>query len=92
MRERMVTRTIVSTQVKALVFSESKDETIEKVYTLSGEIDKETAKKVLRKNYETDDESIVKVISIETKEQIYGMSETDFIAHAHIMKDYFNKA
>ena len=92
MRERMVTRTIVSTKVIAFVANKETGETGKKVYTISGSLDEQAAEKYLRKKYETPLFKICYVISVETVEQIYGMSETDFIAHAAVMKDYFTKA
>ena len=43
--------------------------------------------KILRKTYESDDISIGGVINIVTQEVLYGMPETEFMAHAKILPD-----
>lgn len=79
-RERMVTRTIISTEVVALVVNlndgttEVKTITLPRVYK-----DAEDVLKYCRKFVNNDEISVVKVIEMKENEQLYGMSEKQFL-------------
>lgn len=82
-RERMVTRTINSIEVKAICMDISTMETSEKVLTLSGETpNNDQALKQLKKEYETETFKVVAVKDISVTEKLYGMSELDFLKYA----------
>lgn len=89
-RERMVTRTVVTTNFEVLTCSIDTANTIKQNVRLSGDWTKETNTdkilKEIRKAYETE---VIKVVAIlnkgETEETLYGMPETEFIANAVVL-------
>lgn len=85
-RERMVTRTITTTTYKVMSVNTETCEVSILPYATSEEfIDDEKALKFLRKKYETDTNKLVKIESIETTEQLYGMTELEFIQYAKLL-------
>ena len=79
-RERMVTRTITETKVKAMGVNVETAQVDIVEYTLSGEYpDNTTILKMLKKNHETDDYKIVNIEDVKTEEKLYGMTEQQFI-------------
>ena len=92
MRERMVTRTINETTAKALIYENESGNVETREFKLTSVTDSKVALKQLKKLYENDNITIVRVLSIDVKEVLYGMSEIDFIAHAQKMENYFTKA
>lgn len=79
-RERMVTRTITETTVKAMGVNVETAQVDIVEYTLSGEYpDNTTILKVLKKNYENDTYKIVNIEDVKTEEKLYGMTEQQFI-------------
>jgi hypothetical protein len=79
-RERMVTRTITETTVKAMGVNVETAQVDIVEYTLSGEYpDNSTILKVLKKNYENDNYKIVNIENVKTEEKLYGMTEQKFI-------------
>lgn len=86
MRKPMVTRTIISTSVTALCVNPQSAETFEQEFTLTGKIaDKDKALKVASKLYNTDDCTIVAIRELKEINELYGMSEVDFIKGAKIL-------
>lgn len=85
-RISMVTRTIETTKVLALCVNVATQTTCENEYILSGTFkDNSAVLKALVKVANTDDTKVVHIISTETVETLYGMSEQDFIASAKIL-------
>ena len=85
-RERMVTRTITSTTYKVMSVNTETCEVSIVPYATSEEfIDDEKAFKFLRKKYETDTLKLVKIESIEITEQLYGMTEVEFMQYAKLL-------
>lgn len=83
MRESMVTRTVLGTQVTALAMDTVSCESNIVTYEIGGHHtnDEKLLKKV-RKEHDTEDFKIVKILDVEPFEKRYGMKESDFIAHA----------
>ena len=88
-RVRVVTRTIENVVAECKVLKTvGKDDFIEiEELNLGGQIDPDKALKVAQKLYNTEDYTVVKVLSIRKESQIYGMLETDFIKLAKPMDD-----
>ena len=84
-RERMITRTVTTTNCEVMCVNVTTAEVQVKDYTLTGEQTKETALKQLKKLYETETEKIVTVNSVSLNETLYGMSELDFIKLAKVL-------
>lgn len=85
-RERMVTRTITSTTYKVMSVNTETCEVSILPYATSEEfVDDEKALKFLRKKHETDTLKLVKIESIETTEQLYGMTEVEFMQYAKLL-------
>lgn len=81
-RKRMVTRTILGTEVVAITMTISDRATHEKTYTLNGRYENnDKIMKVLRTS-ETEDEKIVTILSSKEIEKCFGMLETDFLKYA----------
>lgn len=86
MRKPMVTRTIISTRVRALCVNPQSGETFEKEFLLIGKIaDNDKVLKRLSKLYNTGNCTIVAIRDIKEINELYGMDEADFIAGAKIL-------
>ena len=81
-RKRMITRTILGTEVTAITMTISDRATHEKTYTLNGRYENtDKIMKVLRTS-ETEDEKIVTILSSKEIEKCFGMLESDFLKYA----------
>lgn len=83
-RVRMVTRTIEVVSVKVICLDVKTVETTIKDLELTGVATSDTEKvlKALKKEYETDEFKVVAIQSIETREEMYGLTELDFLKYA----------
>ena len=82
----MVTRTITSSEISVISLDVNTCEVLKTVHVLPCEM--ENNEKTLKKVQDTFNTDTVKIVSIESIKVItslYGMSETDFIAHAKIL-------
>ena len=85
-RERMVTRTITNTTYKIMCVETTNCEvTIEEFITTDDFTDDEKALKYFRKQHETETKKLVKIKNVETTEQLYGMTEIEFMQHAKLL-------
>lgn len=84
-RERLITRTIIQSDVTAMVVDVTESKVGNKVYTLGGQYTPDTALKKLKKLYEDDTLKFVSVISIDEKELLLGMTEDDFIRYSTVL-------
>lgn len=93
-RERAVTRTINVLSASALCVEVSTATTKTLVLELTGvgEMTSEQILKALRKQYETDDLKVVSIMATEKREELYGMSEIDFLKYAHRLDPQTRKA
>lgn len=89
-RKRMVTRTITSTKVKALVYVIDKDEVQTLEYKLSGELSADDALKVITKEHNK--VRPLKVTDVSVQEDLYGMPEDKFLDLAEILPSRTAKA
>jgi hypothetical protein len=82
-RQSMVTRTITTTNVVAMVVNTEKGETEVKEFALPRTYkDNAAILKYCAKHIDNDTTKVVKIIEATVKEQLYGMTEQDFIGHA----------
>lgn len=81
-RKRVVSRTITTTEVTAMVCNIATATVESKVYTLSQKLSGDEALKVAQKSYDTDTEKIVSIVNLTHKEQLYAMPELDFLKYA----------
>lgn len=81
-RVPMVTRTIQSTEVVVLCLNIKTAEPFNKVVTLPRTYKEEKLLKAVQAQHDNADEKCVAVVSSKVVEKVYGMLETDFIAHA----------
>lgn len=83
MRDSMVTRTVLGTKVTVLAMDTVSCEPSNVTYEIGGQHtnDEKLLKKV-RKEHDTEDFKIVKIVSVDPFVKRYGMKESDFIAHA----------
>lgn len=82
-KEKMVTRTIVKTDVTVKQFNSENGSVYDTVFELMGDYDVKQATITIRDLYHADD--IVKFIMVESVERIeklYGMPESVFVANA----------
>lgn len=85
-RERMVTRTVMVTEVEVMTLNITTAEVQILTYEMSGLYTEQNALlKALKKQYETDEVKCVAIQSINEKELLYGMKEIDFIRQATIL-------
>ena len=82
-RQRMITRTITfqKTEVMCLDISTAQAH----VSTFCTASPAPLTIDQLKARYDTDTNKLVTIINNCTTEQVYGMSEDDFMAHAHII-------
>lgn len=80
---KMVTRTILSTEVKAVTANLSENVLEEVTYNILGKItNKDKAMNILRKSYTTPSRIPTTVVELTICEKLYGMPEETFIEHA----------
>ena len=92
-RERMVTRTITNTTYKIMCVDTTNCEvTIEQFNATDDFNYDEKALKYFRKLHETDTKKLVKIESVETIEQLYGMTELEFLQYAKLLPARGTKA
>lgn len=85
-RERMVTRTVVATEVNALCLNIETAEPFNKTVILSGTFkDKQAIERAAKKAIDTDIEKCVTVVEYTEKETLYGMTEQLFIELAKVL-------
>lgn len=89
-RKRMVTRTITSTKVTAMVYIIEKDEIKEVEYKLSGELSADDALKVITKEHK--EVRPLKATDVSVQEELYGMPEEKFLELAEILPSRMAKA
>lgn len=86
--KNMVTRTIVGTEVTLLALDTVSAEPQNVTYTLSGKFkDSKALLKAVQRKFDTDTFKHVTVVSTSAVNQLYGMDESDFIAHAVKLDD-----
>ena len=82
-RERQVTRTINVTTATAICMDITSMENEERNLFITGDIPSpEKILKDLRKQYETDTYKVVAIKELATSEELYGMSEVEFLQYA----------
>lgn len=85
-KEKLVTRTIVTTKVVVLCMDLQNGEPYNDVITLPRTYkDEKEILKVLSKTYDNDERRAVHVVSTETVEELYGMPETEFVERAKVL-------
>ena len=88
-KEKMVTRTVVSTKANTLCMDMHNKENpvpVNHVFTIPGTFDDNKALlKVIKKTFETVDLIPVAILSTENDETLYGMTESDFIKYSVIL-------
>ena len=82
-RQRMITRTITfqETEVMCLDIYNAQAH----VSTFCTAIHSPLTLDQLKARYDTETVKLVTILNNRTSEQVYGMSEDDFMAHAHII-------
>lgn len=85
-KEKLVTRTIMSTKATVLLYNATTKETHEESFTLSGIIKKDvTIENKVKKELESSGrftEKVVAVVSYVGIDALYVITESEFIAHA----------
>lgn len=85
-RERMVARTVELSIVKVMCLNTTTAQVETAAYEIGGGLtDEKAILKAVKKLYETDTYKCVAIQSVEQKEILYGMPESEFIAHATIL-------
>lgn len=85
-KEKIITRTIISTKATVLLYNTTTKETHEESFTLSGIIKKDvTIENKVKKELEASGrftEKVVSVVSFVDIDALYAITESEFIAHA----------
>lgn len=85
-KEKLVTRTLISTKANVLLYDITTKETHEETFTFSGSIKKDvTIENKVKKELEASGrfyEKVVSVLSSVDVDALYAITESDFIAHA----------
>ena len=91
-RERQVTRTINVTTAIAICMDISTMENSEKALVITGDVpSQDKVIKDLRKLYETHTFKVVAIKDMKTEEQLYGMSEVEFLKYAKLLDNETRK-
>ena len=81
---KMFTRDVVSTRVSVKVIDNNTDTITVNPYVLPFETtDTAIALKYLKKMYETDNLTLLKVVSLEAEHKMYGCTIAEFLSVAH---------
>ena len=84
-KEKLITRTIVSTKVNAKFFNLEDEAVFNSEMTFTGNLDEKAAKNACIATIENNPNcgyTFIKVNSLETIEKLYGMPESMFLAYA----------
>ena len=82
-RQRMVTRTINVITINVLCMDCITCEVSTQTYTMTGDVlTEDEAMKKLKKEHETENFKLVKVLNTFVEEKLYGISEVDFLKYA----------
>lgn len=85
-KEKLITRTIISTKATVILYNVNTKETYEEAFTLSGIIKKDvTIENKVKKELESSgrfNEKVVAVLSYAYIDALYAITESEFIAHA----------
>lgn len=87
-RIKMVTRTIEATKAEVKVVSISTDEITTITTIVSGlftETSDPTLLKLIKKQTETEDLKVLKVIALTDASELYGMTESEFMLYAKVL-------
>lgn len=82
-RQRMVTRTITFQETEVMCLDISTAQA--RVLTFCPASPAPLTLDQLKARYDTDTNKLVAILNNRTTEQVYGMTEDDFMAHAHII-------
>ena len=86
MRTPQVTRTITTTEVTILGMDIEKAEPMNKTFTVPRTFkDESKLLKAVKAVGETDTFKVVSIVDTKVNETLYGMSEQEFIEHAHVL-------
>lgn len=86
-KEKMVTRTMDITNVKAMIVEVDTAQVSVQSYVLVGEYNMDTALKKLKEDEETDSVKIVAINELDHFTQLMGMTEREFYLNAEILPD-----
>ena len=84
-KEKMITRTIVLTEVDVMCVKVSEAQVSTHKYTLCGTYDTLSALQKIKEDYETPDFKPTAVMSMKSSELLYGMTENEFIRYGQIL-------
>ena len=82
-RQRMITRTITFQETDVMCLDISTAQA--RVSTFTTASPAPLTLDQLKARYDTDTNKLVAILNNRTTEQVYGMTEDDFMAHAHII-------
>ena len=82
-RQRMITRTITFQETEVMCLDISTAQAHTSVFCTASP--SPLTLDQLKARYDTDTNKLVAILNNRTTEQVYGMSEDDFMAHAHVI-------
>ena len=82
-RQRMITRTITFQETEVMCLDIETAQANVSTFTTASP--SPLTLEQLKARYDTDSFKLVAILNNRTIEQVYGMSEDDFMAHAHII-------
>ena len=82
-RQRMITRTITFQVTEVMCLNIETANAYVSTFTTASPAPLTLDQ--LKARYDTDNNKLVAILNNRTSEQVYGMSEDDFMAHAHII-------
>lgn len=82
-RQRLITRTITFQETEVMCLNIETAQACVSVFTTASPAPLTLDQ--LKARYDTETVKLVSIVSNRQSEQVYGMSEDDFMAHAHII-------
>lgn len=86
-KERLITRTITRNVVKVMGFNWAEMQTEERSKTITGKLDEMGDRLFILSQFASENYAPHHIVSMESKEVRYGLSESDFIKYGHILSD-----
>ena len=84
-KEKMITRTVKTTAVEVMCVTVSTATVSTETYTLVGTYDTIDALEAVKELHETEDFKPSAVLNMQTHENLYGMTESDFLKYSTLL-------
>lgn len=81
-KEKLITRTMVTTHVNVIMYDVSEKATFEMPHNIVGKVSVNDALEILHDTFDTDTLKVVMISTMDYVEKLYGVTESEFMAIA----------